>query len=245
MSSVLNMSRFAKWSVGVYLIIGLGAANLTGCSSQQAPATNTASQSMAMQRSTSARANVATPERLSYAALDRLRQHVVYNGVYVPIAYPNGDVPANMGVCTDTVIRSYRKLGIDLQRLVHEDMARNFYAYPNLPKWGLNAPDTNIDHRRVHNLKAFFTRHGARLPVSGNASDYRPGDLVTWNLGGDQEHIGIVVDRLSSADPSRHLIVHNIGEGEKMEDVLFQMPISGHYRYFPGLSSNMQYAAAN
>lgn len=173
-------------------------------------------------------------ERLAEAAVDRLRYRVSYNGAYIPIGYPNGDVPSNIGVCTDTVIRSYRRLGVDLQRLVHEDISRAFYSYPNLPKWGLQGPDTNIDHRRVHNLKVFFTRHGQRLPVTGNPSDYRPGDLVTWSLGGDQEHIGIVVDQRSPSDPRRFMIVHNIGQGEKLEDVLFKMPISGHYRYFPG-----------
>jgi hypothetical protein len=186
-----------------------------------------------MQRSSAARVTVATPERVSYAALDRLRYRVNYDGRYVEIPYPNGDVPANMGVCTDTVIRAYRKLGIDLQKYVHEDMSRNFYAYPNLPKWNEAGPDPNIDHRRVHNLKAFFTRHGARVPATNNPRDYRPGDLVTWSLGGDQEHIGIVVDRKSSVDPDRYLVVHNIGEGERLEDVLFKMPISGHFRYFP------------
>lgn len=173
-------------------------------------------------------------ERLAQAAIDRLRYRVNYNGAYIPIGYPNGDVPQNIGVCTDTVIRSYRRLGVDLQRLVHEDISRAFYSYPNLPKWGLQGPDTNIDHRRVHNLKVFFTRHGQRLPVTGSPNDYRPGDLVTWSLGGDQEHIGIVVDQRSAADPRRFMIVHNIGEGEKMEDILFKMPITGHYRFFPG-----------
>ena len=174
-------------------------------------------------------------ERLAQAAVDRLRYRVNYNGAYIPIGYPNGDVPQNIGVCTDTVIRSYRRLGVDLQRLVHEDISNAFYSYPNLAKWGLQGPDANIDHRRVPNLKVFFTRHGQRLAVTGNPNDYRPGDLVTWNLGGDQEHIGIVVDQRSPADPRRFMIVHNIGEGEKMEDVLFKMPISGHYRYFPGV----------
>ena len=189
-----------------------------------------------MQRSNAARATVATPERVSYAALDRLRYRVHYDGAYREIGYPNGDVPSNIGVCTDTVIRAYRKLGIDLQKYVHEDMARNFNAYPNLPKWNEAGPDPNIDHRRVHNLKAFFTRHGARVPATTNPRDYRPGDLVTWNLGGDQEHIGIVVDRKSPTDPDRYMVVHNIGEGERLEDVLFKMPISGHFRYFPRCS---------
>jgi hypothetical protein len=230
-SVFFNLSVMALLSTGVML---------SGCSSQQ----ETSGEGFNMKRSTTARYGLATPERLSYAALERLRHRVVYDGRYIPISYPNGDVPPNIGVCTDTVIRSYRKLGVDLQRLVHEDMERNFYSYPNLTKWGLNHPDANIDHRRVPNLKAFFTRHGGRVPVTSNASDYRAGDVVTWNLGGDQEHIGIVVDRVSSADSNRHLVVHNIGEGEKIEDVLFQMPISGHFRYFPGAKSGTKYASA-
>lgn len=197
----------------------------------------------AWQSSRSERANVDYSEKLVYAAVDRLRHRVTYNGAYIPISYPNGDVPSNIGVCTDTVIRSYRRLGVDLQRLVHEDISRAFYSYPNLPKWGLQGPDPNIDHRRVHNLKVFFARHGQRLPVTGNPYDYRPGDLVTWYLGGDQEHIGIVVNQRSAADPRRFMIVHNIGEGEKLEDVLFKMPISGHYRYFPGRANQPQLAA--
>lgn len=213
---------------------------LSGCSTQSSDS----KASINMKRSPSAKQGLATPERLSYAALDRLRHRVHYDGRYIPISYPNGDVPQNIGVCTDTVVRSYRKLGVDLQRLVHEDMSRNFHAYPNLPKWGLSAPDPNIDHRRVHNLKAFFSRHGSRLPVTANPRDYRPGDLVTWSLSGDQEHIGIIVDRKSKADPNRHLVVHNISDGEKIEDVLFQMPITGHYRYFPRTSHGMKYASA-
>lgn len=173
-------------------------------------------------------------KRLSNAAIGRLRHHVRYDGRYIPIGYPNGDVPANIGVCTDTVIRSYRRLGIDLQRDVYEDISRNFHAYPNLPKWQLTGPDPNIDHRRVHNLKVFFTRRGRRLPVTNNPADYKPGDLVTWDLrNGGQNHIGIVVDRRSPTDPRRYMVVHNIGEGERMEDILFTMPITGHYRYFP------------
>jgi len=181
----------------------------------------------------SQRAHVNYSQHLSNAALSRLRHDVRYDGRYIPISYPNGDVPANIGVCTDTVIRSYRRLGVDLQRLVHEDISSAFYAYPNLAKWGLDEPDPNIDHRRVHNLKVFFSRHGQRLPVTRDARQYRPGDLVTWSLGGDQEHIGIVVNQRSPVDPNRYMIVHNVGEGEKMEDVLFKWPITGHFRYYP------------
>ncbi len=241
MSSIFAIPRLSTWGFPVILTGAVLLVSLAGCSAQQSAEPV---EPVDVKRSAVVRSNVATPERLSYAALDRLRHRVVYDGRYIPISYPNGDVPSNIGVCTDTVIRSYRKLGIDLQRLVHEDMSRNFHAYPNLAKWGLSRPDPNIDHRRVHNLKTFFTRHGARLPVTDNPADYRPGDLVTWSLGGDQEHIGIVVNRKSSADPNRHLIVHNIDSGDKIEDVLFRMPITGHYRYFPR-SAGLKYVSAN
>lgn len=164
------------------------------------------------------------------AALERTQHLVVYDGSYRRIAYPNGDVPANIGVCTDVVIRSYRQLGIDLQRLVHEDMRANFAAYPKT--WGLRRPDTNIDHRRVPNLRRFFKRQGAALEVTGNPDDYKPGDLVTWTLPGHLPHIGIVTDQRSH-DGKRPMIVHNIGLGPKLEDMLFNYPISGHYRYRP------------
>ncbi len=237
----VGVSVFSRLTVFALLGSSLVFGGLAGCSGQQNKEQVAV---FDVKRSTAARVSLATPERLSYAALDRLRHKVYYDGRYMRIGYPNGDVPANIGVCTDTVIRSYRKLGVDLQRLVHEDMARNFYAYPNLVKWGLTGPDANIDHRRVHNLKAFFTRRGSRLPVTSNPQDYRPGDLVTWNLGGDQEHIGIVVNRKSPSDPNRYMIVHNIGEGEKLEDVLFGMPITGHFRFFPG-NRGAKYASAS
>ena len=177
--------------------------------------------------------------KLSNAALGRLRSNVTYNGSYVKIAYPWGDVPANIGVCTDVVIRSYRKLGIDLQQQVHRDMSAAFNSYPNPRKWGLSKPDTNIDHRRVYNLRAFFARRGAGLPITHNPSDYRPGDLVTWMVGPDLPHIGIVVDRPSRADPRRKMIVHNIGNGPQIEDILFRFSITGHYRYTPDKMGNI------
>lgn len=177
--------------------------------------------------------------KLSNAALGRLRSNVTYDGAYIKIAYPWGDVPANIGVCTDVVIRSYRKLGIDLQQQVHQDISAAFNSYPNPRKWGLSKPDTNIDHRRVYNLRAFFARRGAGLPITRNPSDYRPGDLVTWMVGPDLPHIGIVVDRPSRADPRRKMIVHNIAEGVKMEDILFRFPITGHYRYTPDKMRNI------
>jgi uncharacterized protein YijF (DUF1287 family) len=168
-------------------------------------------------------------QRLSAAALERTTHTVRYDGSYRRIAYPGGDVPADTGVCTDVVIRAYRQLGIDLQQAVHEEMSRDFAAFPQY--WGLQRPDSHIDHRRVANLQRYFERRGQSLGVSGNAADYRAGDLVTWLLPGNLPHIGIVVDRLST-DGQRRLIVHNIGRGPQLQDVLFAYPITGHYRYF-------------
>jgi uncharacterized protein YijF (DUF1287 family) len=169
--------------------------------------------------------------RLVAAAIERTQHSVHYDPSYVRIPYPGGDVPADTGVCTDEVIRAYRALGIDLQKEVHEDMMQNFAAYPRSWRWLLARPDSNIDHRRVPNLMVFFARKGQALPMSAHADDYSPGDLVTWDLGGDVPHIGIVVDRKSSQS-GRYMIVHNIGQGPKMEDVLFNWKITGHYRYF-------------
>ena len=171
-------------------------------------------------------------EKLSNAALGRLRARVRYDGSYFKIGYPNGDVPANRGVCTDVVIRSYRKLGIDLQKEVHKDMASSFGSYPNYKKWGLSKPDTNIDHRRVVNLRRYFTRHRAKLSITRNPADYKAGDVVTWHVPpGKSPHIGIVVNKASPADPRRRLIVHNIADGPELADILFAYPITGHYRY--------------
>lgn len=171
--------------------------------------------------------------RLVAAAIERTHHSVRYVSAYVHLSYPGGNVPANTGVCTDEVIRSYRAVGVDLQKEVHEDMLQNFAAYPNKRRWLLAHPDSNIDHRRVPNLMVFFQRKGESLPMTNRAEDYSPGDLVTWDLGGNVPHIGIVVDQKSRG---RYMVVHNIGEGPKMEDVLFNWKITGHYRYFgPGL----------
>lgn len=175
--------------------------------------------------------NAVAVKKLVGAALDRTRHRVTYTGAYRRIPYPRGDVPAATGVCTDVVIRAYRAaFGVDLQQRVHEDMRRSFRTYPN--HWGLTRPDPNIDHRRVPNLRVFFTRHGATLPVTRRPGDYRPGDLVTWRVNGSLPHIGIVTDR-RSADGMRPMIVHNIGAGPQLEDMLFDYPITGHYRYLP------------
>ncbi|MFV0681181.1 MAG: DUF1287 domain-containing protein [Ottowia sp.] len=169
--------------------------------------------------------------QLDAAALNRLKAQVRYDGRYVAIAYPGGDVPADTGVCTDVVIRSYRALGVDLQVKVHEDMRQNFARYPSQRLWGLSRPDPHIDHRRVPNLQVFFKRHGQALPTSDNPASYRPGDLVTWMLPGNLPHIGIVSSKKTRAGVP--LIVHNIGRGPELSDALFVYKITGHYRYQP------------
>ena len=155
-------------------------------------------------------------------------QKVTYDPSYFSIGYPNGDVPSHLGVCTDVVIRAYRKVGVDLQKEVHEDMVKNFSAYPQI--WGLTSTNRNIDHRRVSNLMTFFQRKGAEKIRSNKAKDYLPGDVVCWSLGGGLTHIGIVVDE-KSKDGKRNLVVHNIGQGQVLADCLFQYKIIGHYRY--------------
>jgi uncharacterized protein YijF (DUF1287 family) len=175
-------------------------------------------------------------DKLALAAIERTMHQVRYDPKYVQIPYPMGDVAPDTGVCTDVVIRSYRKFGIDLQALVHEDMQDNFKLYPSRKKWGLRRPDANIDHRRVYNLQTYFERYGESLPVTDQAKNYLPGDLVTWQITPSMPHIGIVVD-VATDDPDRKMIVHNIGEGPKIDDILFAFPITGHYRFNP-LSSN-------
>lgn len=169
---------------------------------------------------------------LSNYALELTKQQVTYDPSYFSIDYPNGDIPSDKGVCTDVIIRAYRKADIDLQKNVHEDMKANFKVYPKI--WGLKRTDKNIDHRRVPNLMTYFKRQGAEKPITNKAKDYLPGDVVCWNLGGAITHIGIVVDK-KSKDGKRNLIVHNIGAGQVVEDCLFNFKIIGHYRYKIGV----------
>ncbi|WP_044210368.1 DUF1287 domain-containing protein [Flammeovirga sp. OC4] len=167
-------------------------------------------------------------EKLADSTLTLTKQHVVYDPSYFRLDYPNGDVPSNRGVCTDVVIRAYRKLGIDLQKEVHEDMVAHFNKYPK--NWGLTKTDKNIDHRRVPNLMTFFGRHGSTLPITQNASDYKAGDIVCWNFGGGLTHIGIVSSE-TTLFSKRPMIIHNMGNGQVLEDMLFDYKIIGHYRY--------------
>ena len=151
---------------------------------------------------------------------------VRYSPGYVSIPYPNGDVPAETGVCTDVVIRAFRLIEIDLQKEVHEDMVANFEAYPQ--NWGMSSTDKNIDHRRVPNLMTYFERQGWSEPITNNKEDYLPGDIVAWNLGNGLTHIGIVTSKKNNS--GGYLVIHNIGGGQVIEDVLFSYSIIGHYR---------------
>lgn len=170
---------------------------------------------------------------LAKAACQIENPAIRYDPSYFRISYPNGDVPADRGVCTDVVIRAYRRLGIDLQKEVHEDMKADFARYPN--NWGLTQPDPNIDHRRVPNLMTFFSRYGEVLEITDHPEDYKQGDIVCWDLGSGILHIGIVSNIASKEQVpdsnDRLLMMHNIGAGQVLEDCLFDWKIIGHYRY--------------
>ncbi|MFS8086396.1 MAG: DUF1287 domain-containing protein [Acidobacteriota bacterium] len=162
-------------------------------------------------------------------AADQVGKTTTYDPSYQKIDYPNGDVPIETGVCSDVIVRAFRNAGIDLQKDVHEDMKGNFSAYPT--KWGLSGTDANIDHRRVPNLQTYLTRKGKSLPTDGGSETFQPGDIVTWDLGGGIDHVGMVVN-VWYKPSQRYLVAHNIGAGTRMEDVLFSWKITGHYRYF-------------
>lgn len=172
----------------------------------------------------------ATPlEKLNASAIEQTTYTTSYDPAYVKLDYPNGDVPKETGVCSDVVVRAFRAAGIDLQKELHEDMARNFAKYPK--KWGARKPDKNIDHRRVPNLMTWFARQGKELPITKTDQDYQPGDVVAWELDSGLVHIGLV-SKIKAEGSQRYAIAHNIGAGARLEDVLFQWKIIGHYRYF-------------
>ena len=171
-----------------------------------------------------------TIKQLLDNAVEQTRVTKEYDPNYTVLSYPNGDVPMERGVCTDVVIRAMRATGVDLQKEVHEDMTANFAVYPK--KWGLKQADSNIDHRRVPNLQTYFTRKGKALAVTQTSKDYKPGDIVAWDLDGKgMTHIGIVSNLWNEAT-GRYSIIHNIGRGAEIADELFDWKIIGHYRYF-------------
>jgi len=172
--------------------------------------------------------NTTFADSLVAAAVERTKHQVIYDGSYHSLQYPGGDVADDRGVCTDVIIRSFRVLGIDLQKEVHEDMLKDFQSYPDL--WNLRGPDANIDHRRVPNLQQYFTRLNFDLSITTVPADYLPGDLVTWMLPGNLPHIGIVAKE-KSIDGRHQLVIHNVGRGPRQEDFLWKHPITGHYRF--------------
>ena len=168
-------------------------------------------------------------ERLAAWAMEQVGRTTKYDPSYVKLAYPGGDVPMDRGVCTDVVVRALRRAGVDLQVLIHEDMRGSFGSYPKL--WGLKRPDANIDHRRVPNIATFLRRAGKAVPVTKNAGDYRPGDIVVWRFRDGRPHMGIVSVRRVPGT-GRYHVVHNIGAGTQVQDCLFAFEITGHFRYF-------------
>ena len=206
------------------LLIATAVVTLAGCSSVTAPGPPP------IERPAVAQIESPQVRKLLENAAEQIKTTRSYTQDYYQLSYPNGDPPVTTGACTDVVIRSFRNAGVDLQKEVHEDMAANFSAYPS--KWGMRSTDKNIDHRRVPNLQTYFTRKGKSLRVTTDARDYRPGDVVSWDLNGNgMTHIGLV-SNLWSERSGRYLIVHNIGGGVNAEDRLTDWKITGHYRYF-------------
>ncbi len=216
------VGRYMKRSVIICLFV------LTGCASFSAQVLPQKEASPALQ-STKQNTKVTSTDKLIAAAVEQVGITTEYDPAYVKLTYPNGDVPVKTGVCADVIVRAFRKVEVDLQKELHEDMKRNFARYPK--KWKARAPDTNIDHRRVPNLMTWFDRKGKALPLSTDAKDYLPGDVVAWDLGGGLTHIGLVSD-LKADGQNRYLIVHNIGSGAQIEDRWFDWKVIGRYRYF-------------
>lgn len=170
-----------------------------------------------------------TYDNVVIGARGEVQGQVMYDATYRQIDYPGGDVPPEVGACTDVVVRAYRNAGIDLQQLVHEDMQANFRQYPQ--NWGLNGPDSNIDHRRVPNLVRFLQRHGQTLTTSTDEDklpEWQWGDVVFWRFSNGLDHCGIISDR-TNVD-GLPLAIHNAGMARE-EDCLTRWEITGHYRY--------------
>ncbi|PIE15240.1 MAG: DUF1287 domain-containing protein [Rhodobacterales bacterium] len=226
-----SQSRRLSWSYPAALLLGLSLAG-AAAGSGLAPAQSLRPLNRPAPTHGAEQPDSAWASKLIANARSQIGVTLIYDGRYQKLDFPNGDIDRLRGVCTDVVIRALRDAhGVDLQSEVNRDMKAHFAAYPK--KWGLKTTDRNIDHRRVPNLRTYFRRQGAELPISDRASDYKPGDLVTWRLTGNLPHIGIVSDRMNT-DHSRPLIIHNVGYGTQEVDVLFAYDITGHYRLQPG-----------
>jgi uncharacterized protein YijF (DUF1287 family) len=202
---------------------------LTGCQAVRSSQREVEVPQRALAEAMRVKADATPLEKVNAGAIEQTTQTTDYDGSYVKLDYPNGDVPINTGVCADVVVRAFRKAGIDLQKELHEDMKKNFAKYPQ--KWGARRPDTNIDHRRAPNLMNWFDRQGKARPITKDAKDYLPGDVVAWDLDNGLPHIGMV-SKIKVEGAERYAVVHNIGSGARIEDVLFAWKITGHYRYF-------------
>lgn len=218
--------RWGALGVGAALTVALMGCAAPTQTSQGPPASTTVDTAPA--RMTFEHGATPDAQQLAQAAASQVGQTVLYDPAYVQLDYPGGDVAIERGVCTDVVVRAFRELGVDLQVEVHKDMTKHFDKYPR--RWGLSAPDSNIDHRRVPNLQTFFRRSGKSLSVSNDGAEYWPGDVVTWDVGG-RPHIGIV-SVIPGPGGERYQIVHNIGAGTQVEDRLFDYEITGHFRPF-------------
>jgi uncharacterized protein len=203
--------------------------SLTSCQAIRSSQRSVEVSDRALVEATQVKADATPLEKINAGAIEQTTQTTSYDPSYVKLDYPNGDVALGAGVCADVVVRAFRKGGIDLQKELHEDMKRNFAKYPQ--KWGARRPDTNIDHRRVPNLMTWFDRQGKAQPITKDAKDYLPGDVVSWQLDNGLAHIGMV-SKIMVEGSDRYAIVHNIGLGARIEDVLFAWKITGHYRYF-------------
>ena len=210
-------------------VLFLALSPLAGCQvtrgSQRAVEVSQSALAEAMQ----VRADATPLEKINAGAIEQTTQTTGYDASYVKLEYPNGDAPIETGVCADVVVRAFRKAEIDLQKELHEDMKKNFTIYPR--KWGLRGPDANIDHRRVPNLMTWFDRQGKARPITKDAKDYLPGDVIAWDMTPGLPHIGMV-SKIKVEGAERYAVVHNIGAGARIEDVLFAWKITGHYRYF-------------
>lgn len=226
MHKELNFKTEANRSYWSYLVLFV---LLSGCSTSADKSASANTRSAQATQAPTRRPISDIPEikKVVDSAIEQTQQTIQYDPSYTKLKYPNGDVPIERGVCADVIVRAFRSAGIDLQKEIHEDMSLHFTAYP--AKWGARKPDSNIDHRRVPNLMTLFDRRSKSVPITRNPSDYIPGDVVAWELDNKLLHIGLVSDVVANGTPN-YLMVHNIGAGARIEDVLMAWKIIGHYR---------------
>jgi len=228
-NSRIGVRRLLLTAILVLVVIRLISVVACNARDREAVASSKAAPQAAAVETLTRRPVSDTPQikRIVDSAIEQTRLTFEYDPSYAKLDYPNGDVPIQRGVCADVIVRAFRNAGIDLQKEVHQDMTRNFSSYP--AKWGARKPDSNIDHRRVPNLMTLFERKSWSLPITKTSADYFPGDVVAWELDNKLLHIGLVTDAVAG-ETQNYLVVHNIGAGARIEDVLMAWKIIGHYR---------------